>query len=238
MQWMPQTPRIPRREEYVHEALGDAFAAALSQYDTRRRIEVLVDDFFQASDLRGRAALDVGCGLGFFSERLAQRGALVVACDLGPGLVERTRRRVGCPAFVADALDLSHQFGHNQFDVVVSSECIEHTPRPADAIKEMIAVLRPGGYLSISTPNWVWWPAVRFATMIGSRPFDGLENFSSWRSIRRAIEDAGASVVRERGLHLFPFQLRLESASRWCDVHLQALRGVMINICVLAQKRA
>ena len=155
---------------------------------------------------------------------------------LGPGLVRRTRERVACTGVVADALALEEQFGRNSFDLVVSSECIEHTPDPDAALRQMIAVLRPGGYLSVSTPNVVWWPVVRLATAIGARPFDGLENFSSWPSISRAISESGATIVQQRGLHLFPFQLPLHSLSRWCDRHLQPLSGLMINICVLAQK--
>jgi 2-polyprenyl-6-hydroxyphenyl methylase/3-demethylubiquinone-9 3-methyltransferase len=231
-------PRVPSRQEYVHEDLGDVFDRALSLYDTRRRTEVLIDEFLPDSVVRGKSALDVGCGLGFFSDRLAQRGAIVTACDLGPRLVERTRLRVGCRAVVADALQLTDYFGSNRFDLVVSSECIEHTPQPADALREMVAVLKPGGYLSVSTPNILWSPVVRFATAIGARPFDGLENFSSWRSISHTIEDSGGRLIERRGLHLFPFQLGFERLSTWCDNHLQALRGVMINICVLAQKQA
>ena len=229
-------PRLPSRRELVHESLGDRFEQALSQYDTRRRVETLIDEFLPASAVVGKTVLDVGCGLGYFSERLVQRGAVVTACDLGPNLVERTRQRAGCKSVVADALHLVQEFGRDQFDVVVSSECIEHTPDPDEAISQMLAVLRPGGYLSLSTPNIVWRPAVKFATAIGVRPFDGLENFSSWRSIRHIVQREGASVVEERGLHLFPFQLPLHRISRWSDRHLQHLRPLMINICVLVHK--
>jgi 2-polyprenyl-3-methyl-5-hydroxy-6-metoxy-1,4-benzoquinol methylase len=228
--------RTPNRREYAHQSLGDRFELALSHYDTRRRIDVLIDEFLPAAAVTGKTALDVGCGLGFFSERLVQRGAIVTACDIGPELVRRTRERVGCTAIVADALALEERFGPDSFDLVVSSECIEHTPDPDAALRQMMAVLRPGGYLSVSTPNVCWWPVVRIATMIGARPFDALENFSSWRSIRRTITGAGGTILEERGLHLFPFQLPLHSLSTWCDRHLQAVRGVMINICVLAQK--
>jgi 2-polyprenyl-3-methyl-5-hydroxy-6-metoxy-1,4-benzoquinol methylase len=228
--------RAIQPEEYVHERLGHAFESALSPYDTRRRLEVLIDDFLPRQLVDGKTALDVGCGLGYFSERLVQRGATVVACDVGRGLLERTRARAGCETVIADALRLTEQFGRDRFDLVVSSECIEHTPDPQRALSEMIGVLRPGGYLAVSTPNVVWSPVVRLATILGARPFDGFENFSSWSSLRRAVRKAGASVIEERGLHLFPFQLPLTSLSRWCDRHLQPLRGVMINICVLARK--
>jgi 2-polyprenyl-3-methyl-5-hydroxy-6-metoxy-1,4-benzoquinol methylase len=228
--------RVPTAAEYSHDALGDRFERAISAYDTRRRVETLIDDFLPSAALAGKSVLDVGCGLGFFSERLVHRGAIVTACDIGAGLLERTRKRAACEVVAADALDLVRRFGCDRFDVVVSSECIEHTPAPDIALRQMVSVLRPGGYLSVSTPNVVWSPVVRFASSTGMRPFDGLENFSSWRSIRRTLSTAGARIVRERGLHLVPFQLGLDSLSGWCDRHLQCLSALMINICVLAQK--
>ncbi len=102
----------------------------------------------------------------------------------------------------------------------------------------MLAVLKPGGLLSLSTPNIVWQPVVRAATRLKLRPFDGYEHFSSWASLRRTVQGHGGEIVRERGLHLFPFQFGLHALSVWCDEHLQAARGLMINICLLARKRS
>ena len=96
--------RVISESEYCHERLGDQFETALSDYDTQRRVEVLVDDFLAEAARPGASALDVGCGLGFFSHALHQRGVDVTACDLGPNLVAQTRSRVGCEAVVADAL--------------------------------------------------------------------------------------------------------------------------------------
>lgn len=230
--------RVPTKEEYTHDRLGDRFATALSSYDTRRRVETLVDTFLTADMVAGKSALDVGCGLGFFSQRLKERGAFVTACDLGPTLVEHTRKQVGCAAVVADVMSLTEQLGRASFDLVVSSECIEHTPDPREALRQMAGVVRPGGYLAVSTPNILWSPVVRAASMLKLRPFDGHENFSSWRSIRETLQGAGIELVREQGLHLFPFQFGLHGLSTWCDQHLQVLRGAMINVCVLGRKVA
>lgn len=224
-------------EELSHERLGDEFFSALSIYDTRRRVETLVDDFLSDDMVTGKLALDVGCGLGFFSARLVQRGAKVIACDIGPGLVQQTRLKAGCDARVADALSLQREFGRERFDLVISSECIEHVPLPNAALQQMIAVLKPGGFLSISTPNRIWLPLVSLATKLRLRPFNGYENFSTWRSLRQVLEAAGVSILREQGLHLFPFQLHLPRLSTWCDRHLQIFRGGMINLCVLGQKQ-
>ncbi len=198
---------------------------------------MLIDQFLTDEMLVGKRVLDVGCGLGFFSQRLAERGAEVLACDLGPGLVETTRQRVGCQAEVADALQLVDQYGRDCFDGVVSSECIEHTPDPPLAVNQMLQVVKPGGFLALSTPNIVWYPVVRMATLLKLRPFDGYENFVSWNALRRAVRDADGEVVCEHGLHLFPFQLPLHGVSRWCDRNLQSLRALMINLCVLARRR-
>lgn len=90
--------------EYCHEALGESFAGALSEYDTRRRVETLIEEFLTDVMVRNKKAIDVGCRLGFFSQRLQERGANGVACDIGSTLLEFTARRVGCACVVADAL--------------------------------------------------------------------------------------------------------------------------------------
>jgi 2-polyprenyl-3-methyl-5-hydroxy-6-metoxy-1,4-benzoquinol methylase len=225
-------------KELIHERLGATFAEALSEYDTARRVKVLVDGFLGGIDIKGACVLDVGCGLGFFSRALRARGADVLACDIGEEVLKRVRATVGCECVRADALALVDQFGVERFDVVLSSECIEHTPSPERALQQMARVLKPGGRLAVSTPNVVWYPVVKLATLAKARPFDGLENFSTFGSIRRVLEGEGLHVIEERGIHLIPFQLKCFRMSRWCDEHLQALRWLMINLCVLAEKPA
>jgi 2-polyprenyl-3-methyl-5-hydroxy-6-metoxy-1,4-benzoquinol methylase len=223
-------------KELVHEKLGGRFAEALSDYDTGRRLDVLIGDFLRDVDLSGKRVLDVGTGLGFFAEALMARQAQVTAADIGETMLERLRTRLGCDCRQADALELVNRFGAASFDVVVSSECIEHTPSPREAVRQMARVLRPGGYLALSTPNLPWQPVVRTANRLRLRAFDGLENFSTFGSLRAVLQSEGMVVLREQGLHLFPFQLGFHSLSTWLDRHAQVLRGLMINICILARK--
>jgi 2-polyprenyl-3-methyl-5-hydroxy-6-metoxy-1,4-benzoquinol methylase len=155
---------------------------------------------------------------------------------LGPGLVAQTASAVGGKGVVADALDLKATFGSAQFDGVISSECIEHTPSPTLALREMAAIVKSGGWLYVSTPNFVWSPVVKLATALRLRPFTGHENFSSFGSIRRTLLEGGIEVVRENGLHLWPFQFPLHRMSTWCDNRMQFSRALMINICMLGKK--
>jgi 2-polyprenyl-6-hydroxyphenyl methylase/3-demethylubiquinone-9 3-methyltransferase len=102
-------------------------------------------------------------------------------------------------------LSLTDFFGLDRLDVVVSSACIEHTPDPNAALCQMAAVLKPGGYLTVSTPNKLWWPVVRAATLLKLRPFDGYENFSTFASIRSTLGKVNVQVLQEVGFTFSPF---------------------------------
>jgi SAM-dependent methyltransferase len=52
---------------------------------------------------------------------------------------------------VVDANDLVDTFGVDSFDVVISTECLEHVQDWQRAISQMVAVLRPGGVLVWTT---------------------------------------------------------------------------------------
>ena len=226
----------PSDPQLFHERMGKAFETELSTYDTDRRLETLVTEFLRDVPLVGREALDVGCGLGFFSEALGRRGANITACDIGESLVARTVALAGGRGVVGDATKLLELFPPESFDLVVSSECIEHTSDPGAVIDGMSAVLRRGGWLSLSTPNILWWPIVAAASKLRLRSFNGYENFSSLGFLKSRIERNGLRVVRTKGLHLFPFQLGMHDLSRAMDSRLQCMKLLMINFCVLAQK--
>ena len=196
--------RTPEEKEYCHERLGSAFREALSWYDTSRRLGVPVDESLNDEMVRDKEVLEVGAGLGFFSERLHRKGARVTATDIGEGLLESVRQRAGCRCERVDALSLADRFGLEHFDLVVSSESIEHAPAPAEALRQMATVLRPAGYISVSTPNWLWYPVVRAATILRLRPFDGLENVSSFARIREALNGEGVTILREKGAPPLP----------------------------------
>ncbi|MCA9092274.1 MAG: methyltransferase domain-containing protein [Planctomycetaceae bacterium] len=230
------TQRELKREDLAYDALFDDFQTALNDYDTQRRVEVLIDDFLGNEDLQGKTALDVGCGLGFFSQKLNERGANVTPCDIAPKCVQHVQSLIDSEGLEADVMVLGETLAGKTFDVVVSSECVEHTPDPLLAVKEICKAVKPGGMLALSTPNRVWQPVVRGAQILKLRRFDGYENFVTWNQLCSAIEQSGLKVLRREGLHLFPFQLGMHTLSRWLDRNAQWTAGVMINLCVLAKR--
>lgn len=128
----------------------------------------------------GDHVLDIGCGPGWFwaavAALLPQPIALTLA-DLSPGMVEEARRRCEPLPFgsvrgeAADATVLP--FADDAFDAVIAMHMLYHLPDPAAAIAEMARVLKPGGYLAVTTNDIGNLSALyELTTALGSDPVD------------------------------------------------------------------
>lgn len=223
------------KEEWNYEMIAGEFDAIMNRYDLERRLEAVFDRMLGAVDLRGKRLLDAGCGTGFFSALAARRGASVTALDLGAGLLREARRKGVAAVVAADAARMPLPDGC--FDVVVSSECIEHTPSPRDTVRELARVVRPGGWLAVTCPNAFWRWSCSVANALRLRPYRGLENWPAWRELRGWARADGMEVRQHFGLHLFPFVLEPSHALlRWLDRLGDRLGAVYVNQCLLGQK--
>jgi 2-polyprenyl-3-methyl-5-hydroxy-6-metoxy-1,4-benzoquinol methylase len=94
--------------------------------------------------------LDVGCGLGGLTRRLAAGGRSVIGVDLSPEMIERARRATPstCSVEFVCGEFLGLAFGSVGFDCVISAATLHHLPSEA-AIRRMVDLLRPGGRLIV-----------------------------------------------------------------------------------------
>jgi ubiquinone/menaquinone biosynthesis C-methylase UbiE len=100
---------------------------------------------------RGRCAADVGAGTGFMTEALIDRGLTVVAIDESPRMLAVLRERLGETSVecrLSDGRSLPLETG--SVDYAVANMYLHHVASPADAIREMVRILRPGGALAIT----------------------------------------------------------------------------------------
>ncbi len=109
--------------------------------------------------------LDVGAGFGRHAFEVARRGARVVALDFATDEVSATsdtfEAMVSAGEIAADRIagvvrgDARRlPFGDESFDVVITSEMLEHVQDDVSALAEMARVLRPGGKLAVTVPSW------------------------------------------------------------------------------------
>ncbi len=220
---------------YFYDTIASEFDSVSNRYDTTRRLDVVYDELLGHLDLRGRTLLDVGCGSGWFSQRAAARGARVTSLDIGLRLLAETMRKCQTRPVAADACRLP--FADGSFDVVVSSECIEHTLDPLQALRDICRVVRPGGTIVVTAPNQRWHFAVVIANLLKLRPYAGYEHWVSWRQVRRTVDAAGLTIECMRGIHLFPFVISaLHPMLRRIDAYGERLGPAMVNIAMRARR--
>lgn len=110
------------------------------------------------SPLSGSRVVDIGCGGGILSDSMARKGASVLGVDLASKALRVARlhaldaqtpnieyREVSAEALAAEL--------PGQFDVVTCMEMLEHVPDPASVVKACADLVKPGGWVFLSTIN-------------------------------------------------------------------------------------
>ncbi|HXA99217.1 MAG TPA: bifunctional 2-polyprenyl-6-hydroxyphenol methylase/3-demethylubiquinol 3-O-methyltransferase UbiG [Steroidobacteraceae bacterium] len=111
----------------------------------------------RAVELKGAAALDVGCGGGILSEALARAGARVLGIDLSQAVLDvaelhalEGKIEVQYKSIAAEQLAIEQPAA---FDLVTCMELLEHVPDPAATVAALAALVKPGGDVVVSTLN-------------------------------------------------------------------------------------
>ncbi len=163
----------------------------------------------------GRRVLDVGCGRGYTREVVKAAGGAYYGADF-------VTSGSGFRLIRADAQRLP--FPDASFDAVFCIDAFEHFPNPDASASEFARVLRPGGFVFLSVPNYgnvaglVKWRCETFGRYEKNTwaPFrhwqaQELETFLTTGKVRRVFRGAGFNRFTHKGhaaeavLGLFPW---------------------------------
>ena len=154
--WRGRRASEPGSPEFFAEVEAAMRSDLASVHDSKGR---LFGQFVDHDALRGQRVLEVGCGMGLATAAFARSGARVVAVDVTSRAATAARAVLaernllargdgeGADTLVGDALALP--FPGESFDRVWSWGVIHHTPSPAQAAREIVRVLRPGGRATV-----------------------------------------------------------------------------------------
>jgi len=113
-----------------------------------------IDSFINVAE---RHLLDIGCGAGLLAESMAYRGAKVTGIDLNQQVLQVAAEHAQSNNLAIDyQLSSAESFAdtnHSNQDVIVCMEMLEHVPDPKAIIQACARILKPGGYLFLSTIN-------------------------------------------------------------------------------------
>jgi 2-polyprenyl-3-methyl-5-hydroxy-6-metoxy-1,4-benzoquinol methylase len=133
----------------------------------------MIDRLIRPHLRAGSRLLEVGCGAGNLLVQAAVPGSHAVALDLSMQALTFVRSRFeeagsgpeapdsfACTQAIGELLPLADR----SFDCVLMSEVIEHLESPQISLREAVRVLRPGGRLLVTTPNYrSFWPLMEWA---------------------------------------------------------------------------
>jgi methionine biosynthesis protein MetW len=191
-------------------------AFATSAYDVKESADSSHGRICRWMSLRPPSrVLDLGCSDGELGGRLVEMGHEVVGVDL--------EEHKGVREKLTDFFqaDLEHGIpegvGHD-FDLVLCADVLEHVRSPERVLDEARSVLRAGGGVITSIPNFGhWYPRARVA--IGRFDYDargildrGHLRFFTKRSFARLVASAGWDIRRQEAIGL-PLEVADRGAS-------------------------
>lgn len=162
----------------------------------------------------GATVLDLGCGNGSFLSLFRKRGWHLHGTDFSPSGIAVARQNFPEIDFtLADATapsgDLLNRVG--QFDLILSTEVIEHVYDPRGFLRTALELLKPGGLLIVTTPyhgylkNLVLALTGKMDTHFTVLWAHGHIKFWSVATLTKALTEAGFHDVHMAGAGRLPW---------------------------------
>lgn len=155
---------MPKIDNEFYKHLGDKWYSSEGEAVALLRIEkrtvnpwVLKQIEKHFPDHKDLKVADIGCGGGFLTLELANKGWKATGVDVSESILDVGRKRdsqkrVNWVNGTAENLPVPDR----HFDVVCMMDVLEHIHQPRQALKEVSRVLKPGGIFIFHTFNRTW----------------------------------------------------------------------------------
>jgi 2-polyprenyl-6-hydroxyphenyl methylase/3-demethylubiquinone-9 3-methyltransferase len=169
--------------------------------------------------LAGKQVLDIGCGGGILSDSMARKGAQVTGIDLSTKALKVAQLHAleaGTPNVQYREISAEAMAAEQpaSFDTVTCMEMLEHVPDPASVVRACAALVKPGGWVFLSTlnrnPKSFLFAIVGAEYLLNLLPRGTHEYAKMIRpsELARYCREAGLELAQTRGMEYNPLTRR------------------------------
>jgi len=174
------------KEKYLDEPIGQ-----LNYKEKAVQFSRLTSHIRRFTDMRGAALLDVGANTGVFLRECQAFGAQLAGIEPSQEAAEACQQQ---GLDVKNCVVENADFGTRTFDIVTMWDFVEHLYDPKADLAKTFALLRPGGFLFISTHD----VDGLFAKLSGSQyPMFMYQHFFHFspKTLSRMLREIGFEVI-------------------------------------------
>lgn len=165
----------------------------------------------------GSSVLDVGCGLGYHCQNMLKFGVKEsIGIDISEETIEMLNSFKTRPIF--KKLDIcKDNIGKyiGKFDIIFSSDVYEHVDDPVLMLQNLYKLLKKGGVLSITFPNW---------QHHGQNQFERLEEFET-KLLSAGFSRVKIEPIEDYG-HLYKIFMKLYSVAQLLSDRILSIKRV------------
>jgi len=181
---------------HAEEIWGHAKKAGQLRVERRVNLMIKLGEISKESRV-----LELGCGTGEFTKRLAMTGAEVTAIDISPNLLELAKKKLagfGRVKFEIGDMETLENLPDNYFTMVVGNSVLHHVDYTASLVVAKNK-LTAGGKIFFSEPNMmnpqvaIWKNIAFIKKMVGDSP-DETAFFR--RRLAKELKDIGYKNIR------------------------------------------
>jgi ubiquinone/menaquinone biosynthesis C-methylase UbiE len=226
-------------KEYMKKRIGHWLYKTMGMADLIRRIEWRsMLDWLDPKE--GERILDVACGGGTLSLKIAERGCEVSGIDMSEAAIEHAKRlaegeKIVCEFEIGSAEDLPYADGY--FDKVICSSSLEHFKDDIKALKEMHRVLNPNGSVVLSTDSFNYPIEDELKEM--HRNIAYVVNYYTSEKLKERFEISGFEICRSEYLlnsRVTSFFFKIGIKIKWSGILWMVVSFIAYPLCLVSER--
>ena len=188
----------------------------------------------------GERILDVACGMGELSLKIAKKGYKVYGIDISENAISSAKRlaereKIACEFKIGSAEDLPYLDGY--FHKVVCSSSLEHFKDDIKALKEMHRVLKTNGKVVLTTDSFTY--PISDELKEKHREIAYVVNYYTPEKLKERFENAGFEMNRSKYLlnsRITSFFVKIGIKIKWSGKLWMAICFIAYPLCLVSDR--